>query len=77
MALVLGGFFIGGSLVSADTPTPTAAEEGATPRATPSSGDEGDGNGERHNGECEKDAEGGSGGARFGGARGGLASARF
>lgn len=70
-ALILGGLFIGGSLVSAQTPGPTPTEEAgddATPQTTPSTpgnqtpSDDGkseDGTAPRNNGaECDKDGDG-------------------
>jgi hypothetical protein len=62
-ALILGGLFIGGSLVSAQTPGPTATEEAdVTPPSTPGNqapSDDGTEKGPRGDGaECDKDGHG-------------------
>jgi hypothetical protein len=67
-ALILGGLFIGGSLVSAQTPGPSATEEAGDPDTTPSTpdnqtpsdnGKSDDGTGRTHrDGECDKDGDG-------------------
>jgi len=62
-ALILGGLFIGGSLVSAQTPGPTATEEAdVTPPSTPGNqtpSDDGTDKAPRGNGaECDKDGDG-------------------
>jgi hypothetical protein len=62
-ALILGGLFIGGSLVSAQTPGPSATEEAdVTPPSTPGNQtpyDEGTDKAPHGNGaECDKDGDG-------------------
>ena len=62
-ALILGGLLVGGSLVSAQTPGPTATEEAdATPPSTPGNqtpSDDGTDRAPRGTGaECDKDGDG-------------------
>jgi hypothetical protein len=62
-ALILGGLFIGGSLVSAQTPGPSATEEaGVTPPSTPGNQTPSDDDTEKaprgDGAECDKDGDG-------------------
>ena len=92
-ALILGGLFIGGSLVSAQTPGPSATEEAGDPDTTPSTpnnqqtpSDDGKSeDGEQrmhHDGECDKDGDGqpdqqGSSSSSSTRTRGGASGVRF
>jgi hypothetical protein len=67
-ALILGGLFIGSSLVSAQTPGPSATEESGDPDTTPTTpnnqqtpsedGKSEDGTRTPRDGECDKDGDG-------------------
>lgn len=67
-ALILGGLFVGGSLVNAQTPGPSATEEAGDPDTTPSTpnnrqapSEDGRSDGSTrkpHDGECDKDGDG-------------------